>query len=223
MTNAEQYIQLISQLYDVKKEDLQKINNNKQQLETDLKWFYWEDIKRKVQLYYTKKDSKNRPNVQQIVAMLESDTKVKQIEPELEELPIHRPLPTTNLWAIKQTFDKLVRILVDAGVISETDGTYHNTKGLIDPVTDLPILNPQQWLKWKVADAVKERPDLFSKYENLSLLEALSIAIQNNLIKIKTRDWKKTAEQLPPEQKTWKLKPNRIEEPTEISQIIGLK
>lgn len=221
MTNAEQYIQLISQLYDVKKEDLQKINDNKQQLETDLKWFYWEDIKHKIQLYYTKKDSKNRPNVQQVVAMLESDPKIKQIKPELEELPIHRPLPTTNLWAISKTFDKLVQILVDAGVISDTDGTYHNTKGLIDPATDLPVLSPQQWIKFKVVAAVKERPDLFSKYENLTLLESFAIAIQNNLVKIKTRDWKKTAEQLPPEQKPWNLKKNRIEKPTEISQIIG--
>lgn len=221
--NSEKYIELITELYDLEDEDLKKLNESKPKMETLLKWFYWEDIKRKVQLYYTKKDSKNRPNVQQVVAMLESDTKIKQIEPELEELPIHRPLPTTNLWAISQTFDKLVQILVDAGVISDTDGTYHNTKGLIDPATDLPVLSPQQWIKLKVAAAVKERPDLFSKYENLTLLESFAIAIQNNLVKIKTRDWKKTAEQLPPEQKTWNLKKTRIEEPTEISQIIGLK
>lgn len=215
---AEQYTTLIAKLYNVIPTPLTQ--EEEKALDKELGIYHWEDIKACIQKYYVR-NPKTRPNLTQIMAIIETNPKIKQIEPEYEEKPIYKPLPTTKIWSITQTFDKLVQILVDAGVIPNTDGTYTNAKGLIDPKTDQPITNPKQWIKWQTETAIKQRPDLFAKFPNTTYIEALAIAIQNGLVKIKIRDWKKAAEQLKPEEKTWIKSQNRISQPATIAQIIA--
>lgn len=219
MTNiAQQYTNLITQLYNTQITPLTP--EQKQELEQKLGIYEWADVKQSIQKYFVK-NSKTAPNLTQILAIIETNPKIKQIEPEYEEKPIYKPLPTTKIWSITQTFDKLVQILVDAGVIPNTDGTYTNTKGLIDPKTDLPIITPTQWIMRQVQDAMKERPDLFAKFQNITCIEAFAIALQNNIVKIKIRDWAKAAKQLKPEEKTWNKPQNRIGQPATIAQIIA--
>lgn len=219
MTNiAQQYTKLISELYNTKINPLAP--EQEQELEQKLGIYEWADVKQSIQKYFIK-NNKTAPNLTQILAIIETNPKIKQIEPEYEEKPIYKPLPTTKIWSITQTFDKLVQILVDAGIIPNTDGTYTNVKGLIDPKTDQPITNPKQWIKWQTETAIKQRPDLFAKFPNITYIEAFAIAIQNGLVKIKIRDWKKAAEQLKPEEKTWIKSQNRIGQPAPIAQIMA--
>lgn len=215
---TEQYTTLITKLYNGDQPQLTP--EEETMLEQKLGLYQWDDVKSCIQKFYIR-NQKTAPNLTQIMAILETNPKIQPVLPEYEEKPIHKPLPTTNIRSITQTFDKLVNILVDAGVLADTDGTFHNTKGLIDPITDLPILNPAQWLKWKTQEAMQDRPDLFVKFSNLSFLEALAIAIQNGLVKIKVRDWEKAAKQLNPEEKTRKRPNVATNQPKQIGEIIG--
>lgn len=212
------YIKLISELYNTQINPLTP--EQEQELEQKLGIYEWDDVRASIQRYFVK-NSKTAPNLTQIIAFIETNPKVRLKEVELEETPIYKPLPTTKLWSITQTYDKIVQILVEAGVLPNTDGTYHNTKGLIDPKTDLPIINPNDWIKWQVVDTMKVRPDLFVKYGNITFLEAFAIAVQNGLVKIKIRDWKKAAGQLTPEQKPWAKNPEkRIGSPQTLRQTL---
>lgn len=213
------YIKLISELYNTQINPLTP--EQEQELEQKLGIYEWDDVRASIQRYFVK-NSKTAPNLTQIIALIETNPKVRLKEVEFDETQIHVPLPTTKIWSITQTYDKMINVLVDAGVIPDTHGNYTNTKGLIDPKTDLPILNPYQWIVWQVQDAMKERPDLFAKFPNVTYFEAMAIAIQNGMVKIKVRDWAKAAQKLRPEEKTWAKNPEkRIGSPQTLRQILG--
>lgn len=219
MTNiAQQYAKLISELYNTKINPLAP--EQEQGLEQKLGIYEWADVKQSIQKYFIK-NNKTAPNLTQILAIIETNPKIHIKTIEIDETQKYTPLPTTNLWSITQTFDKLVQILVESGIIPDTHGKYNNAKGLIDPKTDQPITNPKQWIKWQTETAIKQRPDLFAKFPNTTYIEALAIAIQNGLVKIKIRDWKKAAEQLKPEEKTWIKSQTRIGQPATMAQIIA--
>lgn len=218
MTNiAQQYTKLISELYNTKINPLAP--EQEHELEQKLGIYEWADIKQSIQKYFIK-NNKTAPNLTQILAIIETNPKIHMKAIEIDESQKYILLPTTNLWSITQTFDKLVQILVESGIIPDTHGKYNNAKGLIDPKTDQPITNPKQWIKWQTETAIKQRPDLFAKFPNTTYIEALAIAIQNGLVKIKIRDWKKAAEQLKPEEKTWIKSQNRISQPSTMAQIM---
>lgn len=193
-TNAENFIDLVGKLYNLPEKQIQQMQNNIPEIDNDLGKYYWDDIERKVQLFYARKNDKSRPRICQILALLESDPNVRKFvpEPEYDEIKPYKR-PTTNLWSIQKTFDKLIQVLIDGGVLPDDDGTYHNTRSLIDPKTDLPILNPMQWLGWQLRDAETTRPEVFN-IPNANILERIAIAVQNNLIAFKVRDWAKLAE-----------------------------
>ena len=99
--------------------------------------------------------------------------------------------PTTKLWSINSTFNKLINVLIDGGVIPNEQGEYRNIRSLVNPQTDDVILNPMRWLKWKLSEAMATHPDIFTTIPVKTFYEHLALAIQNNLITFKVRDWSK--------------------------------
>jgi len=192
MTNAEKFVDLIADLYPVGDKQATQMQHNTEEIEAELGKYNWEDIRNKVQYFYSRKNDKSRPRIGQILAMLESDPNVQVKEPDVVLEPKYK-IPTTKIWSIRTTFDKLVQVLIDGGVLPNADGEYHNIRSLVNPDTDDVILNPLQWLKWKLTDAMQERPDLFVKFPNATVLEGLAIAVQGGLVKFKVRDWAKLA------------------------------
>ncbi len=192
-TNAEKFIDLVAKLYDLPEKQIRQMENNIPEIDEEFKDYYWDDIKAKVNLYYARKNDKTRPTIAKILALLETDSNVQKSEPD----PISDTKsdtwyrPTTKLWSINSTFNKLVDILMAAGVIPNERGEYTNTRSLVDPATNNVILNPRDWLKWKLGDAMMARPDVFLPYTHATTLEQLAVAVQNNLITFKTRDWSK--------------------------------
>ena len=186
------YINEITELYNVSDKNLGKMYDGVDQLETALGNYYWDDVKRALQRFYTYHNDKSRPRLAQILALLESDPKVVKREPEPEpsDAPSYK-LPTTGLWSITTTFNKLITVLVDAGVIPDEHGAYRNVRSLIDPDTDSVILNPMQWFRWKLSVVKDQRPDIFVSVPTKTVLEDLALAIQNNLVTFKVRDWAK--------------------------------
>lgn len=191
MTNAEKFIDLVGKLYNLNEKQITQMQHNVPEIDAELGKYYWDDIKNKTNLFYSRKNDKSRPRVCQILALLETDPNVKQ-RIEEDTTPVASwNRPRTKLWSIVDTFDKLVSVLIDGGVIPNEKGEYVNNRSLVDPATDQVILNPLQWLKWKLSDAMHERPDLFVKFPNATLLEGLAIAVQGGLITFKVRDWAK--------------------------------
>lgn len=187
---AIKYMNLVNDLYDV---NLQLDQEQLRNADTALKPYKEYDIEKAIRYYYSKKNTSVAPKISQIVAILSTWVDDKNIGLDIDTtMPeIKHILPKTNIYTIKSVFDKLVGVLVRAGVIMNQDGKFENTHSLVDPDTDLPMLNPQQKLRWMVGDVKKEQPDLFCKFKNTTWIEDLAIALQNNLIKIKVRDWSK--------------------------------
>lgn len=195
MTNAQQFIDLVGKLYNLSEKQIQQMENNTPEIDAELKKYYWDDIKNKTNLFYARKNDKSRPRVCQILAMLESDPSVVVREEEIKVEPKVYNRPSTKLWSITNTFDKLVQVLIDGGVIADENGEYHNTRSIIDPKTNEIILQPMQWLKGQLAIAMRERPECFLDFQFASPMEQIAIAIQNNLISFKVRDWSRIAKQ----------------------------
>lgn len=187
---AIKYMNLVNDLYDV---NLQLDQEQLRNADNALKPYKEYDIEKAIRYYYSKKNTSVAPKISQIVAILSTWVDDKHIGLDIDTtMPeIKHTLPTTNIYTIKSVFDKLVGVLVRAGIIRNQDGKFENTNSLVDLDTDLPMLNPQQKLRWLVDDAKQERPDLFCKFDNTTWIEDLAIALQNNLIKIKVRDWSK--------------------------------
>lgn len=191
MTNAEQFIDLVGKLYNLPEKQISQMQNNVPEIDAEFSKYYWDDIKNKIQLFYARKNDKSRPRVCQILAMLETDPTVNVRVEEKIEPTVTWERPHTKLWSINSTFEKLVNVLIDGGVIPNEHGEYVNNRSLIDPATDEVILNPAAWLKQKLAQAKDKRPECFVKYEFATPLEQISVALQNNLITFKVRDWAK--------------------------------
>ena len=191
MTNTELYINELAELYNVSEKDKLKMSDGYDQIEASLGKYYWEDIKHAIQVFYARKNDKSRPRLSQILALLETDRNITQKEPYVEPAdPVFRK-PTTKLWSISNTFNKMINVLIDGGVIPNEQGEYNNIRSLVNPQTDDVILNPMQWLKWQLSDAMAARPDIFTSIPVKTFYEHLALAIQNNLITFKVRDWSK--------------------------------
>ncbi len=192
MNNAEKFIDLVGKLYNLPEKQIYQMQNNIPEIDAELGQYYWEDVRNKTQLFYARKNDKSRPRVCQILALLETDANVAKKEPDPEPVKTQGyTLPTTKLWSITDTFNKLVKILVDAGAIPNQDGKFTNIRSLVDPNTNTVILDPVRWLKWELAVAKNERPDIFASIPTKTVLEEIALAIQNNLITFRLRDWSK--------------------------------
>lgn len=198
MTNAEKYVELVTDLYQLGEKESGKLSNTVAEIEHELKKYSWNDIKAKVQYYFARKNDKSRPRLSQILALLETDPNVQAVEeePTLDDTPRYNR-PKTKIWSIMSTFNKLVDVLMDCGVIPDERGEYRTSKSLVNPETNLVVLNPRQWLQWRIDDAMNDRPDLFVKFPNAKWLEQLAIAVENKLVSLQVRDWVKLAKNLP--------------------------
>lgn len=197
MTNAERFIDLVGKLYNMTPKQTEQMENNVQEIDAQLSKYSWDDIKAKTNLFYARKNDKSRPHLHHILALLESDPAVQPVEPVIEPKPVVFNVPTTSIWSIRETFDKLVQVLTDGGVLPGMDGNFGIKRSLVDPKTNNVVICPRQWLGWQMQDAMKARPDLFAKFNNLSWLEQLAIAVQNKLVVFKVRDWAKLAQEMP--------------------------
>lgn len=191
MTNAEKFIDLVQKLYSLNEKAVTQMQNNVPEIDAEFGDYYWDDIAKKVQFYYVRKNDKTRPTVAHIIALLETDPAVKKRVPDIPDTPNQFSRPTTKLWSIRDDFDRMVDILIDGGVFPDEDGNYRNVRAIVDPDTDLPVMTPLLWLKGKLSAVKENNPDLFARYPFATELEQLAIALGNKLILIKVRDWAK--------------------------------
>lgn len=194
ITNAERFIDLVGKLYNLPEKAIEQMSANISEINSELGKYSWEDVEHKIQFYYVRKNDKSRPSVAHIIALLETDPNVIPLDTEPSSEPekhhyYHRP--NTNLFTIKSTFEKLVDILIAGGVITDSDGTRHNEKSLVDPDTDMVILEPIHWLVQKTDAAMLSHPEYFLPYKFATPLERVAVALQNQLITFKVRDWSK--------------------------------
>lgn len=187
----EKYINAILERYVVSDKDMDKLRAGADLLQKTFGDYYWSDIETAIGWYYTHKNDKTRPTIAQMQAVLQGLDITPSAKQDYADAGYKRP--TTKIWSIMHTFNRLVEILIDGGVLPQDNGEYHNIRTLVNPQTDLVILNPKQWLQWQLDDAMAARPDLFAKFPHCTWLERLAIAIENKLIVFKVRDWAKLA------------------------------
>ena len=197
-TNGWKYIDAVVDMYALKKDKREELENGVEEYNIALKKYEWNDIQSAINHFFVRINDKTRPRLSQILAILESwrDTgKIQVFEPEPDDAPNLFARPTTKIWSIKDTFDKMIDVFVEGGVIPDEKGNITNARSIIDPVTDLPVLNPIMWFGWKLEDVKQTRPDLFARFPHADKLEQLAIALQNKLIPFKVRDWARLADQ----------------------------
>ena len=186
MQISELYLHKIQELYDLTDGVMAEYRAGAEQLEQHLEGYDWKDINAAINRYYNRRSSITPPKVQQIIAIAEDNGAPRWVS-NPDSVEYH--MPRTNLFVIKDTFDKMIQIMVDCGVIPNDSGNLTATHSLIDPQTELPMLNPKQVLAWQVEDAIREHPDLFAKFDNLSFWEQLAICLQNKVVTIRVRNW----------------------------------
>ena len=188
----EKYINKVLSLYPATDREETKLHAGTAMLVEAFGNYHWSDIERALEWYYQNRNDKTRPTIAALKDVMRT-IGVLDVDGNADADPCPFPRPKTRLWAIRDDFDRLVDILLDAGVIPDTDGQCHNNRSIVDPVTDMPVLNPIQWLERKLADAEQSRPDLFVRFPGANRLERLAIALGNHVITFKIRDWARHA------------------------------
>ena len=187
---AEKYIDKILSLYPGSEREETKLRAGSVMFNEAFGKYSWSDIEHALEWFYKNRSDKSRPTSAQLKDVLvELGIADRDGVVAHKENPFARP--TTRLWSIKEPFDQLVDILMHAGVIPDENGNYDNSRSIVDPATDLPVLCVMRWLGWKLADAKRVNPDLFARYPHANVLEQLAIAVYNRLIVFKIRDWSK--------------------------------
>lgn len=166
-------------------------------IEKEFELFDWSDIERAIDYYFVRFSQKTNPRYSQIRAILNdfvATGKVERVEPVKDE---PKPMPTTSIYSIKNTFDRVVRLMMACGLIRNPNASPDDRidYGLV--LQDgTPVLSAQMWLKWQVDDAKKERPDLFAKFKGTNLMEELAIAIQNRVLSLRVRNFRTNSDLL---------------------------
>lgn len=186
------YINELAELYNVSDKNREKMYDGAEQINKSLGQYYWDDIKHALQKFYTYHNDKSRPRLAQIIALLESNPNITKREPEpqaITEPELMLDMPTTNIYTIKGTFNRIVDVLIRGGVLPNEHGKYANTNPILHDDGSV-VLNPMQWLRWQVDDAKATRPDLFAPFPNATILEQIAIGVQNKLITFKILNYK---------------------------------
>ena len=192
-TNGTKYINEIAELYQVSEKDRSKLDGGYDKIQAAIQKYNWADIERAINHYFVHKNDKTRPVLAQILAILKTwqhEGKIEVFEPDDTDTQPIFTRPTTKIWSIQSSFNKMVDVFIDAGIIPNENGKYTNYRSLVDPKTDAPVLSPTMWLGWQLNAAEQQAPDLFARFPNTTKLEQIAIALQNGLIKLKVRDWK---------------------------------
>lgn len=197
---AANFIDLTAKLYDLSEKAVLAMQGNSAEINEAFSDYYWSDVRKAVNYYFARKNDKTRPTIAKILAILESDRDVHKRAPDPESVPATKyARPTTGLWSITVSFDRLVDVLMAAGVIPDEHGTLRNDRSIVDPATGTLVVAPRQWFAWRLLDAERSNPDLFAKFPRASFLERLAIAVQNHLIHFLVRDWGKYSKAHPEE------------------------
>ncbi len=200
MTISEQFVQKIQSLYDLSDDTADKMRAGADVIEKTLQGYAWHDIERAINNRYVNND-KSRPRLGQVKAVLqewEHKGEIFKFPDPIPDAP-RVTFPKTKIWAISRTFNKLMAIMVDCGVIAPEFPINRPTgtlKSLVDSGGSL-ILSPRRWLHWQVVDAVAARPYVFAKFKHLNFWEQVAIGVDAGLIKFRVRDWTKVAAQAP--------------------------
>lgn len=186
---AEKFIDMIAKLYDMPDRAIDTMRANATEIESVLGDYYWQDVKDAVNLYFVRKNDKTRPTLAKIVAMMEADDNVKKRVPD--QAPDAYHLPRTQLWTIKDAFDRVIRAMVMCEILqpeNPRDKPLWPGYSLLG-AGDMPMINPKRCLRAMVTAAKNRRPDLFAQYKSLSFWEELAVAMQNGLVRLRMRDW----------------------------------
>lgn len=196
MTIGQQYIDLVAEIYGLDESTVTDMQGNDSHYTNALGKYYWDDVKMAINHFFMRKSDKTAPRLAQILAILElweSEGRIGRADPRVESpvQPVYC-LPTTKIWSIAQTFDKMIKIMVKCRVLpagNESDAPTGAGGALIDPATNMPILCPKQWIKWQVQQAMATHPDIYSKFPGCTMWEGLALALQNKLVTFKVRNY----------------------------------
>ena len=186
MKISELYLDKIKDLYELDAEVMGEYLRGKEQLDKMLDGYEWKDINVVINRYYNRRSSVTPPKVQQIIAIAEDNGAEKWVS----DYGVGKyELPRTNLGVLKETFEKMIGVMVNCGVLPNEDGKFDAIGSLVDPANELPMLSPKQNLEWMVEDVEKENPELFEKFDYLSFWEKLAICLKNKKVKLRVRNW----------------------------------
>ena len=186
MKISELYLDKIKDLYELDAEVMGEYLRGKEQLDKMLDGYEWKDINVAINRYYNRRSSVTPPKVQQIIAIAEDNGAEKWVS----DYGVGKyELPRTNLGVLKETFEKMIGVMVNCGVLPNEDGKFDAIGSLVDPANELPMLSPKQNLEWMVEDVEKENPELFEKFDYLSFWEKLAICLKNKKVKLRVRNW----------------------------------
>lgn len=202
MTIGGKYIDLIAAVYGLNESTVGEMTANENKFTEALSAYYWDDIQAAVSLFFTRKSDKERPRLAQILAILETwarEERISKAEPDVEPEPEQKyHLPKTKLFVLREPFDKMIDILVKCRILppefpaDEPQGAGYS---LIDK-DGTPVLNPRQWLRWQVAEALEKYPDIYAKYPPLNFWEQLAVGLANKLIVFRVREWAQYAQNI---------------------------
>lgn len=188
-------INLLDGLYDLNDKTKTQLRANAEEIERAFDGYLWDDIKRAINYYYVRKNDKTRPTIAKILAILDTDPATQRFVSQ-SNFEIKQPQrPETKIREIAVMFDRVVNLLAECKVIDtgvKTQGLYF----LVDS-TGRPVLDVQNRLKFEIEKIKLKNPPLFQKYGPITWIEALAIAIDNNLVHLRFRDNRKFLKILP--------------------------
>lgn len=186
---VDSYINKIIDLYSLKENDIAKLKAGRDQIASVLEPYTWNDVDQAIDRFYVRFSDKQRPKISQICAILNDwhrEGKVSRIDPASDnDVVVDRP--KTNLFTIAETFERMLIILEECGVLMYPDSA-RPTSSLIDS-DGTPVLCPRTWLREQLESAITRTPNVFAPFPHATFFEQLALAFQNKLIRIKVRNW----------------------------------
>ncbi len=183
MDKAKKYIDLLQQIWGLPKDVYTKMTNNSDLIEKEFDNYLWDDIKWAVQKYYTHKSDKTFPKICHIVAILEATGKRVAYEEPVEDIQ----KPTTNIRAIQDVFMVVCQKLYMDGIFYNEwfDKCEHLPYGNKIYIKDEKIMN-KQWI-WDdaVSTFIRNYPQEYNKFKQLSLVEKYVFAYKYGCFNVK--------------------------------------
>lgn len=191
---SQKYIDEVSALYVLDDKALAKLERGRMELDRLFGDYWWHDVKDAIAHYYTRKNDKSRPLMNQVAAILstwEREGRIDRREPVIDTPAPLYTLPKTKIWSIADTFSRVINTMVQCKILAPEYPSQAPQGAGWSLIGDngLPVLNVKQTLRWLVSDAKAQRPDLFAKYPHATFWEEVAIAVQGGMINLKIRKW----------------------------------
>lgn len=173
MTNAQKYINLITDMYNLNTKAVELLQNNHDLLEAELSHYLWDDIKLAIQNFFTYKNDKSYPKLCHIIAIL--DVKDKRFNND--DIPDIKK-PQTNIPDLQDTFNTVCLKL-------HIDGCYYCE--YFDKIMHVPFGN--KWIynnnklvnklwAWQNAISTLKRkfPNVYNNFTDVTQTELYALA-----------------------------------------------